>query len=242
MLIVNEARLEELENRLGYRFSNRELLLRALTHTSWSRDHPGEGFHNQRLEFLGDAILGALLADWLFALLPDQREGRLTRSRSVLARGATLADLARRFDLSEFLRMGVSERNAGAALRDSILEDALEAIAGAIYLDAGWDQVREVVRNWYGDVGELLERVLDEHNPKGRLQELVQPRLGNDAIRYRLIDDEGPDHAKTFVAAVEIAGQVVGTGSGNSKKEAEESAAHDALKDVGPLLGNPETP
>ena len=221
--------LEALEAALGYQFENRELLLRALTHPSYCQAG-GKGDHNQRLEFLGDAVLGLILAEALYAGLPSKREGVLTRGRSALAKGAHLSALARDLGIAPHLRLSEGEeRNAGRE-RDSILEDALEAIVGAIHLDRGFDTARQVVGRWLGDLQQRLGELLEAHNPKGRLQELVQPRLGNGAIEYFLLGEEGPDHAKQFTIEVRILGDPAGRGTGSSKKEAEEYAAQEALR------------
>jgi ribonuclease III len=228
--------LDSLEEGLGYHFRNRDLLERALTHPSYCQAG-GKGDHNQRLEFLGDAVLGLVLAEELYARLPSKREGVLTRNRSALAKGAHLSALARDLGLAPHLRLSEAEaRNAGRQ-RDSILEDALEATIGAIYLDAGFDTARAVVGRWLGDLQERLGELLGAHNPKGRLQELIQPQHGNGAIVYHVIEESGPDHAKEFEVEVRILGVAHGTGRGSSKKEAEEFAAQAALAQLEGLAG-----
>jgi ribonuclease-3 len=217
-----------LEERIGYPFTDKELLQRALTHPSYGQENR-QSQHNQRLEFLGDAVLGLVLAEALFAQLPDEREGVLTRFRSMLVKGHQLCQLAREIRLGDSLRLGDAEETQGGRDRDSILEDAFEAVIGAVYLDGGLPATREVVLGIYGSLEDRLEKQTESHNPKGRLQELLQPELGNESIEYRLIEESGPDHLKHFTVEVWIQGSRRGTGSGHSKKIAESAAALDAL-------------
>lgn len=230
------AELKQLEQVLGHSFADGSLLERALTHPSHSGG--AEDFNYQRLEFLGDAVLGLVLAEQLFRLLPDEREGVLTRYRAMLARGGQLSELAREIELGSYLRLGAAEEANGGRLRDSILEDALEALIGALYLDAGLAAAEAMVLRLFGDVRGRLDKQLGHHNPKGRLQELLQPELGNDAIEYRIVETEGPDHAKTFKVEVFVSGEALGSGSGASKKTAEEAAARVALESVAARAGS----
>lgn len=224
-----------LEERIGYHFTDRDLLTRALTHPSWSQIYP-EDEHYQRLEFLGDSVLSLVLAEKLYALFPHKREGVLTRNRAALAKGAQLATLAKELTLDEHLRLSEAEFRNGGRMRESILEDTVESVIGAIYLDGGMAAARDVILSWYGDLKERLQDLLHLHNPKGQLQERIQPQLGNDAIRYVVLEESGPPHSRQFRVCVEISGKNAGEGSGTSKKEAEENAAREAL------LGLPEEP
>lgn len=217
-----------LEERLEYAFTDSELLIRALTHPSYGQDNRSSK-HNQRLEFLGDAVLGLALAEQLFTELPEEREGTLTRFRSMLVRGHQLSCLARELGLGQFLRLGDAEESQGGRERDSILEDAFEAIIGAVYLDGGLGVTKQVVQKIYGSLEARLDRQTESHNPKGRLQELLQPTLGNDSIEYRLVEESGPDHQKHFTVEVWIDAKCEGEGAGPSKKLAEAAAALDAL-------------
>ncbi len=219
----------KLEIRIGHTFRDRELLERALTHQSYLADHPTTVESNQRLEFLGDAVLQILIAEALFQLFPSDREGSLSRRRSMLVNGAFLAQLAREVDLERLLRLGASEENTGGRMRPSILGDAFEALIGAIYLDAGLDPARVIVRAIYGDLLARLLGIEEMDNPKGRLQERVQPLHGNDALRYDVVRTDGEDHARTYEVAVHLLDRHLGTGSGTSKKLAEEAAARMAL-------------
>jgi ribonuclease-3 len=220
-----------LEERIGYTFADKDLLARALTHPSYLQGNDSTG-HNQRLEFLGDAVLGLVLAEALFAELPAEREGTLTRFRSMLAKGNQLALIAREIDLGAALRMGDAEDSMGVRERPSILEDALEAVIGAVYRDGGLENARKVVLHLYGPLAKRLDFQMEAHNPKGRLQEIHQPTLGNQAIEYRLVEESGPDHCKHFTVEVWIGGTCRGRGSGNSKKLAEEAAAMEALEEA----------
>ncbi len=217
-----------LEERIGYAFKDKDLLSVALTHPSFSKENTGQD-HNQRLEFLGDAVLGLVLAEQLFTEFENQREGVLTRYRSMLIKGEQLCRLARELDLGQYLRIGDAEDSQGGRERASILEDAFEAVIGAIYLDGGLPAAQASIRKIFGSLDKRIEERLHHHNPKGKLQELFQPELGNDSIRYELIEAIGPDHLKKFTVEVWVGGKCMGTGTGNSKKIAEEKAARAAL-------------
>jgi ribonuclease-3 len=224
------ASLEQLQQRLGYTFRDPELLLCAVTHPSYLQDHPRVTENNQRLEFLGDAVLQLVLTEKLFQLYPNEREGDLSRRRSALAKGAFLAQLGRDLGLDRCLRLGISEVSTGGQNRASNLEDACEAIFGAIYLDSDWLTARRVMLAIFGDLNTRLEAVGDLHNPKGRLQELVQPNYGNGAVRYEVIRTEGGDHERRYFVEVYFLDKPLGQGSGSSKKLAEEAAARAALE------------
>ena len=224
----SDVPVKELEERLGYTFADASLLERALTHPSLAKER-GQGVHNQRLEFLGDVVLGLVLAEFLFEQLPAKREGVLTRYRSMLVKGDQLHELALEAGIGKFLRMAASEESQGGRERPSILEDALEAVIGAVYLDGGLAAAKECTKKLYGDLQSRIHRQLEQHNPKGKLQELLQSDLGNDAIEYRLVESSGPDHLKQFTVEVWIEGKCRGRGTGNSKKSAEEEAARAAL-------------
>jgi len=217
------------QDRLGYSFRDPALLPRALTHPSWLQDHPGEVESNQRLEFLGDAVLQVILTEELFTLFPGEREGALSKRRAALAKGAFLARLARELGLPAALRLGASEEAGGGRDKAAALEDACEALVGAIYLDSDLPTVRRVVLGWYGDLRARLGKVEDAENPKGRLQEKVQPAHGNEALHYEVKATEGADHARAYEVAVRLHERELGRGRGPSKKLAEEAAARAAL-------------
>lgn len=223
--------LEKLQTRLGYTFRDAALLERALTHTSYLPEHPGIE-SNQRLEFLGDAVLQLVLTEALFQLFPADREGPLSRRRATLANGVFLAQLARDIGLDVSLRLGASEESTGGRSRASALGDAFEAVIGAVYLDSDFATARQIVLALYGDLSTRLAIVGDDDNPKGRLQERVQPTHGNDALRYEVTATDGADHARAYEVVVRLLDQPIGRGRGTSKKLAEEAAAREALKNL----------
>jgi ribonuclease-3 len=221
--------IDFLQQRLGHAFRGTALLVSALTHLSYVQDHPEARPGNQRLEYLGDAVLQLILAEALFQLYPEEREGPLTKRRATLAQGRFLSLLARELALDTVLRLGQSEELTGGRQRASILEDALEAVIGAIYLDSDYATARKAVLGWYGSLSGRLAAQLSEENPKGRLQELLQPVHGNEALRYETVRSEGAPHERTYEVNVYLNDMLLGTGRGNSKKLAEEAAARAAL-------------
>lgn len=225
------ADLHALEQRIGHKFSAPPLLEQALTHSSRLQDDPS-AVDNQRLEYLGDAVLGLFFAEELYREFPDEREGHLARSRSVLAKGDFLAELARELDLPSHIRMSEAERSQDGHQRDAALEDALEALVGAIYLDSDYSTIHRCLLSWLGDITERLQQRLAQDNPKGRLQEWTQAN-GLAQPDYSIVDESGPGHAKRFHAEVSITGQQRGVGEGASKKEAEEAAARSAIEQLG---------
>ncbi|HTL69426.1 MAG TPA: ribonuclease III [Lacunisphaera sp.] len=221
--------LATLQNRLGYQFRQPALLHEALTHGSYLQDDPVSGPNNQRLEFLGDAVLHFVLSDALYREYPAGREGVLSRRRAVLSRGDFLARLARDLGLDTCLRLSRSEQETGGRSRASILEDALEALVAAIYLDSDIATTQRVVLGWYGPLVDRLAGSEEAENPKGRLQELIQPEHGNVALHYEVVSTTGPRHARSFEVAVFLHDEKLGLGRGTSKKVAEEAAASAAL-------------
>jgi ribonuclease-3 len=224
---------EKLEARLGYAFRDPALLECALTHPSFVPEHPGVE-SNQRLEFLGDAVLQLVLTEALFQLFPTDREGPLSRRRAALANGPFLAQLARDLGLDAALRLGTSEENTGGRQRASALGDAVESVIGAVFLDSDLATARRVVLGLYGDLSARLAVVGDGDNPKGRLQEIIQPRHGNDALRYEVVATDGADHARAYEVVVRLLDRELGRGRGTSKKLAEEAAAREALASLKP--------
>jgi ribonuclease-3 len=218
-----------LQERIGYVFRDPAHLERALTHSSWMHDNPSAPGNNQRLEFLGDSVLQLILTEALFALFPEANEGDLTKRRSVLGKGVFLARLAREIGLDACLRLGANEEATGGRERDAALEDAFEALVGAIELDGGLESARMAVLGIYGDLQNRLGSLEGNANPKGRLQEIVQPLHGNQAIRYEVLATDGADHEREFEVAVLLLERRIGQGRGSSKKLAEEEAARAAL-------------
>jgi ribonuclease-3 len=221
--------LTALQQRIGYQFHNPILLERAVTHPSLLAERSEVVESNQRLEFLGDAVLQLVLTEALYDLFPDDREGPLSRRRATLANGVFLTGLAREIGLDVCLRLSASEESTGGRSRASTLEDAFEALVGAIYLDSDLPTVRRVMLAIYGDLADRLEHTEDADNPKGRLQELVQPLHGNNALRYEVTGISGQDHAREYAVEVFLHNRALGSGRGPSKKLAEEAAARVAL-------------
>ncbi len=219
-----------LEEKLGYQFENISLLENALTHSSRANESRGQLQSNERLEFLGDSILGMVVADYLYRNHPDLPEGDLTRIRASLVCEESLVEVAQKLNLGEHLRLGKGESAGGGRNRPSIQADAVEAILAAVYLDGGIGSARKIISTYIlSKDGKATGAVRDY---KTALQELVQRESGQ-VLRYILVGDEGPDHNKTFTVTVELNDKAVGTGSGRSKKEAEQMSAKAALEKLG---------
>jgi ribonuclease-3 len=219
----------DLEQKLGHVFRDRSLLDTALTHSSYANERRGQGNNcNERLEFLGDSVLGVTVAEHLYRRYGDMPEGRMTRLRSELVCEQSLYRVAQKLELGRYLRLGRGEEHNGGRERPSILSDAVEALIAALYLDGGTSAASAFIHTW------LLSE-LDESEPvcftdfKTALQELVQRRSGQ-SLSYELIGEQGPDHAKLFTVQVLLNGSPVGQGDGRTKKEAEQAAAHNALE------------
>jgi ribonuclease-3 len=216
-----------LEENLGYTFQDRSLLLHALTHSSYANEHRGAGLtSNERLEFLGDSVLGMVVADYLFRTHPDMPEGELTRTRAALVCEGSLHEVAKTLNLGAYLRLGKGEDAGGGRTRPSILADATEAMLAAVYLDGGITPARAIIQTFILDKEQ--EKAVDR-DYKTALQELVQRTPGQN-IAYQLVDEQGPDHARVFVMEVSVGGRPVGQGRGRTKKEAEQLAARAALE------------
>jgi ribonuclease-3 len=223
------SRLESAQTALGHTFRDSRLLDDALTHGSVNHEAGKARWKtNQRLEFLGDAVLQLTLSEWLYERFPQEDEGGLTKRRAQIVSARALAGVARRLDLGLFLVLGRGEESHGGRERDNILADALESVLGAIHLDAGMQAARDWVRRHFGPEIEGAVQFCDDQNPKGRLQEICQS-LGPVAPEYTILDASGFDHARTFSARVAWAGTPLGEGSGRSKREAETAAARHAL-------------
>ena len=219
----------ELQARLGHSFRDENLLRLALTHPSVAHEQNNPLPHNQRLEFLGDSVLGLVLSRALYEKFPDADEGALTKSRAKLVNAATLAAHGRALELGAQLILSRGEENTGGRERNSALADAFEALLGAVFLDGGFDVIREfILREFAIDLSELaLPTGID--NPKGELQELLQAKSPTAPV-YELIFTEGPDHDRNFICAVRHDGVELARGSGKSKKAAESDAALAALR------------
>ena len=221
--------MDALAEKIGYQFKDQDLLVQSMTHPSMSAEQREAVENNQRMEFLGDAVLQVILTEHLYRVLPDQAEGHLTKIRASLVSRRALADCALRLGLEEYLRLGKGEEANGGRHRESNLADAFEALLGAICLDGGITGAREVtMRLMEEDLQEALEGE-DTSNPKGRLQEELQA-LRRESPLYRILTEEGPDHLKQFRVEVLWGGKPLGAGRGSSKKNAESAAAQDALE------------
>ncbi len=222
----------ELSRRLGLSFSNLSLLVRALTHRSYFNENPEVLEDNERLEFLGDAVLDFVAGAWVFNRFPELPEGDLTKIRSALVRNEQLARFARRLELGSALRLGRGEAASGGQDRDNLLGSAFEALVGALYLDSNLGAVDAFVIPIFEGA---RESILNEiHDPKSQLQEWTQGQKKGSPL-YRQVGKSGPDHAAVFEVVVEIMGEIMGRGSGTSKSLAQQSAAQDALKNLGIL-------
>ena len=222
------ADLAELESRAGHRFHDPALLRLALTHPSIAHEAATRLDNNQRLEFLGDAVLGLVLTRSLYDKFPSLDEGVLTKARAQLVNTRSLAAQARKLDLGGFLIVSRGEEASGGRKRDGALADAYEALIGAIYLDGGFEPAREfVLREFKEEYGEF-EALPNLHNPKGELQELVQA-ASTEPIVYRVESVTGPDHARSFEVSVSHGGTELGRGAAGNKKDAEILAAQAAL-------------
>ncbi len=228
---------EELEALLAYRFADRELLKRAVTHSSYaneesSKNRPTES--NERLEFLGDAVLELYITSYLYYKYPRASEGDLARMRQRLVCEETLAAAARTIALGDHLRLGKGEEQNGSRERPSILADALEALIAAVHIDSGEAETERLILRLFGDAIESAYQTT-VGDPKTRLQQLVQ-QGGIEELTYRVVAEEGPEHRRRFVVEAMINSNVVGRGSGMSKRDAEQNAAREALS----LFGIPE--
>ena len=222
-----------LEDVLGIEFRDAGLRRLALVHSSYLNENPGEyPESNERLEFLGDAVLGMVVAEELYSANPDWPEGRLTQARAALVQEATLAEAARDIGLGEMLRMGRGEEAGGGRERASNLSAGLEAVIGAVFLDQGYEVACEVVLRVLGERLSALSEPEMSANPKSALQEAVQAE-GLPSPTYRIVHEEGADHDRLFIAEVTVGGEVAGRGEGKRKSLAEQAAAVAALRDRG---------
>ena len=224
--------MERLEQRLGYTFQDRSYLENALTHSSYANENKGKSLgSNERLEFLGDSVLGMVVADYLYRNHPDMPEGELTRTRAALVCEESLVEVARKLELGSYLQLGKGEDAGGGRQRPSIQADAVEAVIAAVYLDGGIGSARKLITKF---ILTNNQRELDggSRDYKTALQELVQRESGQ-VLKYRLTGEEGPDHDKRFFVEVDLNGNTVGAGKGHSKKEAEQMAAKAAIAKLG---------
>ena len=224
--------IKDLETAIGYRFKNIQLLQNALTHSSYANERWHNSLlSNERLEFLGDSVLGMLVAEYLFANFPNRPEGELTRMRADMVCEQTLAAAANRIGLGAHLLLGHGEEQGGGRKRNSILADAMESVIAACFLDGGIEAALKVVQQFI--LVEVPVTKLHNADYKTQLQELVQQKK-NQVLSYALVGQSGPDHDKQFDVEVSLNGKVVGKGSGSSKKRAEQDAARSAIEKLFP--------
>ena len=218
--------MESLEKKLQYTFQNRALLCEALNHSSYANEHRSAGISsNERLEFLGDSVLGFVTAEFLFKTYGKLPEGDLTRMRAALVCEQSLYEVAKLLELGQYLKLGKGEETGGGRTRQSILADAVEAVFAAVYLDGGMEQVRTLI---YRVLLSRAPAAEERRDYKTTLQEIVQRKSGQ-TLTYHMVEESGPDHNKTFLFEVRLNGAPIGRGAGHSKKEAEQAAAKDAL-------------
>ena len=224
---MNKMNTEQLEQTIGYCFSDKTLLTQALSHSSYANEHKAHGAQdNERLEFLGDSVLEVVSSEFLYLTFPEMPEGELTKLRASLVCEATLAFCARQFDLPDYLLLGKGEEQTGGRRRNSIVSDALEALIGAIFLDGGIDCARTFIRRYILTDYEHKKMFTDS---KTILQEVIQRDFRSSDIQYCVTNETGPDHNKNFTVALMMDGVELGSGSGSTKKAAEQEAAYRAL-------------
>ena len=240
--MANDSELEELEKRIGTSFKDRELFRQSLVHRSHLNENPDSPMaSNERLEFLGDAVLGIVTADYLYRVCPLLPEGELTALRTVLVRAEMLARIANTIELGKYLYLSRGEEAGGGRSRSSILSSAVEALVGAVFLDQGWETSRKFVLRLFAD--ELTQAIEGgiAKDPKSRLQELAQARI-QFTPTYRTVATEGPDHDLVFTVEVLVGDNPLARGTGKSKQEAEQMAARRALESWGEVPGRGVAP
>lgn len=224
--------MNPIEAMLQYRFQRPDLLLQALTHKSFAHEHRAPDFHNEKLEFLGDAVIDLILGEYLFELFPSDNEGALSKKRASLVNEESLAKLAGQIDLSAHLRLGKGETQTGGASKPRLLASAWEALSGALYLDAGHEECRRILRRSFQPLIEDLDPEQDfAADYKTRVQELAQ-RLMKATPVYVLVGEDGPAHDRSFTVSLKIKDEEYARGTGKSKKTAEQQAAREALNDA----------
>lgn len=222
-----QTQTDELQKKIAYEFKDSGLLRRALTHSSYSNErHLKRQTNNERLEFLGDAVLELMTSDFLFRKYPDMDEGKMTKLRASLVCEASLAICARDLELGKYLYLGRGEEVTGGRKRPSITSDAVEALIGAIYLDGGFASAKEFILKY---VLSDMEKKQLFYDSKTILQEMIQKRRKEGSVSYEMIEASGPDHNKSFRVQVLLGTKAMGEGMGHSKKEAEQEAAYQAI-------------
>lgn len=224
--------MENLQKKIGYHFKNTNLLQEALTHSSYANEHKSKKIkHNERLEFLGDAVLSIVVSDYIFNNCPELPEGELTKLRATLVCEKSLFEFSKSIELGKYLMLSRGEKNNGGANRPSIVSDAFEALIAAIYIDGGIEPATDYILKFViPAIKNSKKKKINDY--KTTLQEIIQKNPG-EHLEYVIIDESGPDHNKHFVVEVHLNSNVIGKGGGRSKKEAEQQAAREALELMG---------
>ena len=226
--MTNEE-FSELENRLGYSFMDGKVLLEALTHRSFYHENPGKAdAYNERLEFLGDSVLGFIIVEYLFSMDHNLTESVMAKTKSYIVKEAVLSEVASSISLGQYLKLGKGEEHTGGRRKKSLLADAFEALLGAVYVDGGYDAAKKIVLSLFRHKIHPIINSGEFHDSKTELQEKTQ-LLFSSIPEYRIIKQEGEEHRKIFTVEVYISGEKYGSGVGKSKKEAETIAAKEAL-------------
>lgn len=226
---MNTDRLELLESNIGYTFNNKELLVEAMSHSSYINERKiNKTGHNERLEFLGDAVLEIVSSDFLFKRFTELPEGKLSKMRAALVCEPALYECSKAISLGEYIKLGKGEEAGGGREKPSVVSDAFEALLGAVYLDGGMENAREIIHRFILTESQIEQAHISDS--KSYLQELIQADKKNSTISYRILDEHGPEHDKEFIVAVYIDDQKYGEGTGRNKKAAEKAAALHAIK------------
>jgi len=230
IMYMNELQLNELQKKLNYEFKEPELLIKSLTHSSYANESiRSADASNERLEFLGDSLLGMTVALLIYNKKPNLSEGQMTKLRAEIVCERSLAEIAMVLDLGTFLLLGRGEENGGGRGRPSILSDAFEAVIAAIYLDGGYEPIEQLITTI---LSSRVDNPLPSYNDfKTCLQEIIQCKPGQSLV-YELSSEQGPDHSKSFTVDVKLNGKTIGTGTGKSKKNAEQEAAKAAINNI----------
>jgi len=227
-----QGKTHEIESKLGYVFQDKQLLILSLVHRSFvneNRDVINE--HNERLEFLGDSILGLIISEYLYRYLPETPEGELSYLRSRLVEASSCVSYVQQLGVEEFILLGKGEQLNDGRGRESILADLFEALVGAIFLDGGLEPAKRFIfQNFSGQINAIMKR--PDHNWKALLQDYSQKKF-QEPPQYIVIEESGPDHSKTFIISVQVQNEEMGRGTGSSKKEAQQLAAEEALRKLG---------
>ncbi|MGI6267515.1 MAG: ribonuclease III [Acutalibacteraceae bacterium] len=221
--------MQELERKIEYSYKNKDLLLQALTHSSYANEKESKHGSNERLEFLGDSVLGVITAEYFYKTFPNMPEGELTKLRSAAVCEKSLYGFAQQINLGDHLFLGKGELNTGGRQRPSILADAFEALIASIYLDGGMEEAKRFVLSFVKKMG---KKKLSFSDYKTTLQEVIQ-KNPEELLEYVLVGESGPDHNKSFEVEVHLNSNVIGKGKGKSKKIAEQQAAKEALELMG---------